>query len=245
MESIGEELNEGLQAEDSRCVGILETLAFSNMSTTTVNYIIDKAFGGLNEDYINEVSDAFINKAAKSALEKRRAERFSSGSSPIGLKGVQREARIQHAEDVVKKTEAPKQSAMDRLKGAVSKVKSWAQNVGKDNNKPVGLSAFKSEKPSVEEIKKSNADIQAQAVNLGTESAKKATQNVSAPATPSSKKSTSKKQTTSTNKKTTKKTAGGVKGKSSVVAQAVKQAEEVKEPVAEPVVARRGRPKKQ
>ena len=154
LESIGEELNEDLQTEGSRCVGILETLAFSNMSCPLVNSIIDKAFAGLNEDFINEVSDAFIHKAAKSALEKRKAERFSSGSTPIGLKGVQREARIQHAQDVVNKTEAPKPSALDRLKGAVSKVKSWVQN-----NRPVGLSHVDGLKKERDERIKSAAEM--------------------------------------------------------------------------------------
>ena len=164
LDSIGEELNEDLQTEGSRCVGILETLAFSNMSCSLVNSIIDEAFAGLNEEFINEVSDAFINRAAKSALAQRKAQRYSSGSTPIGLKGVQREARIQHAQDVAKKTEAPKPSALDRLKGAVSKVKqAWGSN-----NKPVGLSSFKSSNPSIEEIKKSDAEIRDHAVKMGT-----------------------------------------------------------------------------
>ena len=260
LDSIGEELNEDLQEEGSRCVGILETLAFSNLSSTTVNEIIDRAFEGLNENFINEVSDAFVNKAAKSALEQRKAQRFSSGSTPIGLKGVQREARIQHAQDVVKKTEAPKQSAMDRLKGAVGKVKSWAEGIRKSNNKPVGLSSFKSSNPSIEEIKKSDAEIRDHAVKMGTGDGSKTSNLKAQPAVSEpkvepvatasrAKKTTGAKKTTTASKTTgAKKTTGKSSKKASTAASSIaaniKQAEEVK-PAEEPVVpVKRGRRKK-
>ena len=252
LESIGEELNEDLQTEGSRCVGILETLAFSNMSCPLVNSIIDKAFAGLNEDFINEVSNEFINRAAKSALEKRKAERFSSGSTPIGLKSVQREARIQHAQDVVNKTEAPKPSALDRLKGAVNKVK----QVWGSNNKPVGLSSFKSSNPSIEEIKKSDAEIRDHAVKMGTgdgskvSNVKPATASTSTEAPASTEASTAKSKAT-TKAKTTTKSKATTKGKStkkassaaSNIAANIKQAEEVK-PAPEPEKLKAGRKKK-
>ena len=253
LESIGEELNEGLQTEDSRCVELLETLAFSSLSKTTINYIIDRAFDGLNEEFINEVSDAFVNRAAKSALRKREAERFSSGSTPIGLKGVQREARIQHAQDVVKKTEAPKPSAIDTLKGAVGKVKSWAEGIRKSNNKPVGLSSFKSSNPSIEEIKKSDAEIRDHAIKMGTGDGSKTTNIKAQPATPkaepvatttASKSKTTDDKKTTTAKKTTSKASKKAGSAASKIAANIKQAEEVK-PVEEPVAvpAKRGRKK--
>ena len=255
LDSIGEELNEDLQEEGSRCVGILENLALSNMSCSLVNSIIERAFTGLNEDFINEVSDAFINRAAKSALASRKAQRFSSGSSPIGLKGVQREARIQHAEDVARKTEPVKPSALDRLKGAVNKVKqAWGSN-----NKPVGLSSFKSSNPSIEEIKKSDAEIRDHAVKMGTGDGSKTTnikvqpaasEPKAEPVTTSKTKTTGTKTTAASKTKTTgaKKTTGKSSKKASTaaskIAANIKQAEEVK-PAEEPVVpVRRGRRKK-
>ena len=252
LESIGEELNEDLQIEGSRCVGILETLAFSNMSCSLVNSIIDEAFGRLNEEFINEVSDAFINRAAKSALRKREAavkRQENYGNRPIGLvsldKQVKERERAQHAQDVVKKTEAPKPSALDRLKGAVSKVKSWAEKVGKDNNKPVGLSSFKSNTPSVEEIKKSDAEIRDHAIKMGTGDGSKVSDIKTQPATEapspapkvrtSSKKTTGKKKTTSATKRSN--------SKASDIAANIKKAEEVR-PVEKEAVPVRGRRKK-
>ena len=257
LESIGEELNEDLQTEGSRCVGILETLAFSNMSCFLVNSIIDKAFDGLNEDFINEVSDAFIHKAAKSALRKREAavkRQEGYGNRPIGLvsldKQVKERERAQHARDVVNKTEAPKPSALDRLKGAVNKVKqAWGSN-----NKPVGLSSFKSSNPSIEAIKKSDAEIRDHAVKMGTGDGSKASNIKPATASVSTKapktttaKSTAKSNTTikaakskaTTKAKSTKKASSAA----SNIAANIKQAEEVK-PVPEPEKVKVGRKRK-
>ena len=259
LESIGEKLNEDLQTEGSRCVGILETLAFSNMSCPLVNSIIDKAFAGLNEDFINEVSDAFIHKAAKSALRKREAavkRQEGYGNRPIGLVSLDKQAkereRAQHAQDVVNKTEAPKPSALDRLKGAVNKVKqAWGSN-----NKPVGLSSFKSSNPSIEEIKKSDAEIRDHAVKMGTGDGSKAsnikpatasvsTETPTSTAAPTAKpKATTKAKATTKSKATTKaKSTKKASSAASNIAANIKQAEEVK-PAPEPEKVKAGRKKK-
>ena len=156
---------------------------------------------------------------------------------------------------------------MDRLKGAVNKVKqAWGSN-----NKPVGLSSFKSSNPSIEEIKKSDAEIRDHAVKMGTGDGSKTTNIKVQPAasepkaepvttsktktTTGVKKTTTASKTTGTKKTTTaSKTTGAKKstGKSSKkartaasnIAANIKQAEEVK-PAEEPVVpVKRGRRKK-
>lgn len=178
LESNGEELNESLIYEDSRCVDLLESLAFSNMSYETINDIIDRTFEGLSEEYINEVSNAFIHRTAKNYLEKRKAERDpQAGPAPVGLKSLQREAKIQRAQDLVNKT---KPSAMDKLKGAVGKVKSWFDH-SKEPVTLTGINKLKAER---------DKDIKASA-EMGTAPKTEATQTAQA-AKPKAKRNSSK-----------------------------------------------------
>ena len=230
LEGIGAELNESLQEEDSHYVVLIDTLVNSTISEASLNDTLDMIFSNLSEEVINEVSDAYINRAAKNALKQRQAtvkKQQDYGNRPIGLKGVERQAkeidRAKHAEQMTAfkqpnkpaqqaKPQAPSQpkpSAMDRLKSAVGKVKSWVDKARNDNNKPVGLSQLRQEKE--ERIKK--------AVEMGTgpkvekKEAPKAAETTTTEAPKAEKKTTAKKTTTA--KK---------------IAQAQKEAEKVEQP---------------
>jgi hypothetical protein len=216
LEGIGAELNESLQEEDSHYVVLIDTLVNSTISEASLNDTLDMIFSNLSEEVINEVSDAYINRAAKNALKQRQAtvkKQQDYGNRPIGLKGVERQAkeidRAKHAEQMATfkqpnkpaqqaKPQAPSQSkpsAMDRLKSAVGKVKSWVDKVRNgDNNKPVGLSQLRQEKE--ERIKK--------AVEMGTgpkvekKEAPKAAETTTTEAPKAEKKTTAKKATAKT-----------------------------------------------
>lgn len=250
LEGIGAELNESLQEEDSHYVVLINTLVNSTISEASLNDTLDMIFSNLSEEVINEVSDAYINRAAKNALKQRRAtvkKQQDYGNRPIGLKGVERQAkeigRAKHAEQMTTfkqpnkpaqqaKPQAPSQpkpSAMDRLKSAVGKVKSWVDKVHNGNNKPTGLSQLRQEKE--ERIKK--------AVEMGTgpkvekKEASKAAETTTTEAPKTEKKTTAKKSSKGEQlklgvevPKAKKKTTTTAKK----IAQAQKEAEKVEQP---------------
>ena len=179
LESIGEELNESLSQEDSHYVVFLNSLVESGMSEGTINDILDKTFENVSEEVINEVSDAWKKAKATEYVNRRKEQvnkmvkpqrsMLGTDTSPVGLSGFKRNVmnkEIKRGEDFIKKnvkSQAPSQptqnkpSAMDKLKSAVGKVKSWVDKA-RGNDKPVGLSKLKQEKE--ERIKK--------AVEMGT-----------------------------------------------------------------------------
>lgn len=240
LEGIGAELNESLQEEDSHYVVLIDTLVNSTISEASLNDILDMIFSNLSEEVINEVSDAYINRAAKNALKQRQAtvkKQQDYGNRPIGLKGVERQAkeidRAKHAEQMTtfkqpnkpaqqakpQASSQPKPSAIDKLKSAVGKVKSWVDKARNGNNKPVGLSQLRQEKE--ERIKK--------AVEMGTgpkvekKEAPKAAETTTTEAPKAEKKTAAKKATA-------KKTTTAKK-----IAQAQKEAEKVEQPKEEAV----------
>ena len=96
LEGIGAELNESLQEEDSHYVVLIDTLVNSTISEASLNDTLDMIFSNVSEEVINEVSDAYINRAAKNALKQRQAtvkKQQDYGNRPIGLKGVERQAK--------------------------------------------------------------------------------------------------------------------------------------------------------
>ena len=300
LESVGAELNESLNEKDSHYVEFIDMLVNSTISETSLNDILDMTFGNLSEEVINEVSDAYINRAAKNALKQRQTtvkKQQDYGNRPIGLKGVERQAkeidRAKHAEQMTtyKQPNKPAQqaqpaaatkangspiglagirkqgqaqpqaqqpaqpkaqaqtkpSAMDRLKSAVGKVKSWVDNVRKSNEKPTGLAKLKQEKE--ERINK--------AVEMGTgpKAEKKAETKTAEPAKEAPKATANKKTTAKKDskgeqlkleveapkaeKKTTTK-----KSNSKKIAQAQKEAEKVEQPKAEEAPKPKATPKK-
>lgn len=239
LESIGEELNEDLSEKDSHYVVFLNTLVESKMSIETINSVLDKTFENVSEEVINEVSDAWKKAKATEYINRRKEQvdkmvkpqrsMLGTDTSPVGLSGFKRNVmnkEIKRGEDFIKKnvkSEAPqatqaaqsKPSAMDRLKSAVGKVKSWVDKQ-RGVDKPVGLSKLKQEKE--ERIKK--------AVEMGTGTKKapkaakveqpKAEETQEAP-----KAEATKKKTTTTKKKSTT---------NKDIEQAQKEAENVEQP---------------
>ena len=235
LEGIGAELNESLQEEDSHYVVLIDTLVNSTISEASLNDTLDMIFSNVSEEVINEVSDAYINRAAKNALKQRQAtvkKQQDYGNRPIGLKGVERQAkeidRAKHAEQMTtfkqpnkpaqqakpQVPSQPKPSAMDRLKSAVGKVKSWVDKARNDNNKPVGLSQLRQEKE--ERIKK--------AVEMGTGPKVEKTEAPKAAETTTTEAPKAEKKTTA------KKTAAKKTTTAKKIAQAQKEAEKVEQP---------------
>ena len=265
LESVGAELNESLEEEGSRYVVYINSLVESDMSLDTINSILDKTFESLSEAIINEVSDAWKKQKATDYINRREGELnkmvkpqkslLGADKSPVGLAGLKRnklEADVARGKDFIKANEPKevKPSALDKLKSAVGKVKSWVEKAKASNNKPVGLSGFKSSNPSTEEIKKSNQEIRDHAVKMAT--ATNMEQGKGPQVTqPTTQKQTGKKKTTAStgSKQTGKKTTTSSSKKSSNIVQTVAQAEEPKHEQEKELVPvapkRRGRPKKQ
>lgn len=160
LESAGEELSESLQSEDSCYVALLNTLVNSTISEEGMHDVIDMSFAHLSEEAINEVTDEWKkNKATEyvkrrqdqlSGMVKPQKSMLGTDKSPVGLAGLKRnklESDVARGKDFIKANEPKevKPTAMDRLKSAVGKVKSWAEKF-KANDKPVGLSNLRAEK---------------------------------------------------------------------------------------------------
>lgn len=160
LESAGEELSESLQSEDSCYIALLSTLVNSTISEESMYDVIDMSFAHLSEEAINEVTDEWKkNKATEyvkrrqdqlSGMVKPQKSMLGTDKSPVGLAGLKRnklESDVARGKDFIKANEPKevKPTAMDRLKSAVGKVKSWAEKF-KTNDKPVGLSNLRAEK---------------------------------------------------------------------------------------------------
>lgn len=151
LDKVGEELNESLNEQSSHCVEFINRIMDTSLSEDTVNSLLDYTFGELSEEEIDEITEEFKEFHAKQAL----TTLHEWDPAPVGLKGVERANKEANAgKKPYLKAGANKPSAMDRLKGAVSKVKSWVQN-----NKPVGLSRVDGLKKERDERIKSAAEM--------------------------------------------------------------------------------------
>ena len=194
LESIGAKLNESLQTEDSCYVSLLNTLINTNITEACFNDVINTAFASLSEAEIEAITEEFI----KSAVDNYIQEGFGT-PRPIGLTGMRKELNKQN------EPKAQKSSALDKLKSAAGKVKSWVDKV-REVNKPstiAGINKLQAEKDA--RIKK--------AVEMGTgpkaEPAKASTEAPKAEVKaeePKVEKTEAPKAEKKTTKKTTKKT---------------------------------------
>lgn len=128
------------------CLEFLDTMTYSNLSKETVDELIDRAFEGLSEEYIEEIYEAYV---------KLKVYAYINEDTPIGLVGVRKEnerreaaqrkaeARKQAFRDAIGKFKSGAQkvgqTAVDKVKGAVGKVKDW-YNKATDDDRPIGLS---------------------------------------------------------------------------------------------------------
>lgn len=128
------------------CLEFLDTMTYSNLSKETVDELIDRAFEGLSEEYVEEIYEAYV---------KLKVYAYINEDTPIGLVGVRKEnerreaaqrkaeARKQAFRDAIGKFKSGAQkvgqTAVDKVKGAVGKVKDW-YNKATDDDRPIGLS---------------------------------------------------------------------------------------------------------
>lgn len=129
LESIGAELNESLQTEDSYYVSFLNTLINSTITEACLSDIIETTFNSLSEAEIENLTEEFIKASVVSYI----SEAGFGTPRPIGLTGLRKE--LDRREGKAPQPQATKPSAMDRLKSAVGKVKSWVDKV-RDINRP-------------------------------------------------------------------------------------------------------------
>lgn len=139
----------------------LDNMAYSGMSESVVNELIDKVFDGCSEEYLEEVYEAYIRAKALAYI--------CEGVAPIGLTGLNKEFnRIAN--------EKPKKSlfkrvvggAADKIKSAVDKVSRWANEPGKPSARAQEASKIRDE---LNQIKAQKA-AQAKAQTNRTQSAK-------------------------------------------------------------------------
>ena len=145
LDKVGEELNESLNEPSSHCVEFINRIMNTSLSEEVIGSLLDYTFGELSEEEIDEITEEFKEYYAKQAL----ATIHEWDPAPVGLKGVERANKAQQ-------DKANKPSAMDRLKGAVNKVKAWAKD-----KRPVGLSG-------VDGLKKQRDERIKTAVEMGT-----------------------------------------------------------------------------
>lgn len=134
LESIGAKLNESLQTEDSCYVSLLNILINTNITEACFNDVIDTVFASLSEAEIEAITEEFI----KSAVDNYIQEGFGT-PRPIGLTGLRKE--LNKGEEKTSQPQATKPSALDKLKSAAGKVKSWVDKV-REVNKPSTISGI-------------------------------------------------------------------------------------------------------
>lgn len=141
LEMISEDFSE-LEPATEAYLEFLDTLVFSTASEALIEDIIDETLENVDEDVINEVSDAWVKRKIQAGLNnglKQREKAYKeSSSNVIGLSSLDKaskaEDRLNRAKDYAKalnkssnsNTSTPSKSgAMDKLKSAVGKVKNW------------------------------------------------------------------------------------------------------------------------
>ena len=151
---------------------LLDTLAFSRISEDVANFVIDKTFNNLSEDFINEVSNEWIKRKVQDSLTSRKNAVDNANKSVksgiVGLSQLRRQDQAQKSLEAGKakanaiqtrvNNQTPTDSAsqktegaIGKMKSAVNKVKSWASPVSKSNDY-VGLGRLVGAKANKENI---------------------------------------------------------------------------------------------
>ena len=142
LESIGAELNESLQTEDSYYASFLNTLINSTITEACLYDVIETTFSSLSEAEVEVLTEEFI----KASVVNYISEAGFGTPRPIGLAGLRKEWN--KGEEKAPQPQATKPSAMDKLKSAVGKVKSWVDKV-REVNRPstiAGINKLQAEK---------------------------------------------------------------------------------------------------
>ena len=143
LESVKDQVSEDIfEAEENPYINILNNLAYSNMSEDTTNEIIDKVFGKLSENEIEEITNKFIKESCVRVVSSGEVPVMEGSTDYIGLARMRADEKKSH----IHGTDSTKKSPLDKLKGVVDKVKTAAKNSLPGyimQDRPVGLSQIK------------------------------------------------------------------------------------------------------
>ena len=160
LESVKDQVSEEIsEAEESPCINILNILAYSDMSEDTTNEIIDRVFGELDEAEVEVITNKFIKESCLNVIASGEIPVMEGSTDYIGLARMRRDERASHIHN-----DTPKPTVMDKLKGAVNKVKTAAKNSLPGyilQDRPVGLSHIKGLDKIKPEAKKAEAKHEA------------------------------------------------------------------------------------
>lgn len=124
---------------------LLDTLVYSTASESLIYNIIDETFSQLSEEAINEVSDNWIKRKTEAGLKSREKAYNQAKGNIVGLASLNRASKARERlergrEQVASRAPRPNNGgALNKLKSAVGKVKSFVGNVDK-GPEYVGLS---------------------------------------------------------------------------------------------------------
>lgn len=140
IENLQDQINEEVK-EASPYIQYINTLIKTDITNEALDEVLSMTFGSLSEAEIDEITEEFIKSAVISYIAEA-GFKFYGDPRPIGLTGLNKEVAKREAQA----NQPKKPSAMDRLKSAVGKVKSWADKIRQDNDNPIGLSRLQAEK---------------------------------------------------------------------------------------------------
>ena len=158
VEKVRGKINEEV-IESSPLTVLLSTLVYEEEVTEeALNDIIDIVFEGMTEDEIERVLEEFKRDTVVDIMEWDPA--------PVGLRGVEREAAKQQA-----KQNQPK--AIDKLKSAAGKVKTWAGNVAQKAAAGIKAGVEKAKQAAnqptgLDKLKQMRSEMIDRAVKMGT-----------------------------------------------------------------------------
>ena len=124
---------------------LLDTLVYSTASESLIYNIIDETFSQLSEEAINEVSDEWIKRKTEAGLKSREKAYNQAKGNIVGLSSLNRASKARERlergrEQVASRAPRPNNGgALNKLKSAVGKVKSFASSVDK-GPEHIGLS---------------------------------------------------------------------------------------------------------
>ena len=132
---------------------LLDTLVYSSASEALIYNIIDETFANLDEEFINEVSNAWVKRKTEAGLKAREKAYNQARSNVIGLSSLNKASKAydkleRGQQQVANRTKVTplntNPTAMDKLKSAVGKVKNWASGNDRPNlSRIIGYKANK------------------------------------------------------------------------------------------------------
>ena len=161
-EPVKENINEEVSTKLTPYVELLNTLTESSISKELFEEIITDVFSGLDEAFINEVSDEFVRQKAQGVLKQREKAYKEAKGNVIGLSSLEKanraQARMERAKSLASKPSTTSTSnntqkvkdpiGLSSLRKAAGKVKDWYDNNSKttmshdDMRKAIGRKAI-------------------------------------------------------------------------------------------------------